>query len=253
MDEPVFQPPQKITIVESIVSQIVEQIQRDKLKAGDRLPSERQLIEILHVSRSSVREALQGLIAMGLVESRPGQGWFVVDGRGRLVPDIDSLALADNLQREMHLHLIEARRAIESLIARLAAERSTPEGVSRLREHLAAYKKAPFGRAGGRHGVSPHNALHLALAEMTGNPFFVPVVDNLLRAVPQSLRERETAILKTAELRRVTEDELAMHEAIVTAVERKDGQAAYDAMDYHLDYERRLVLRIFGSVKEGTS
>lgn len=105
-NEVVFHPPRKVTIVESIVDQMVAQIQEGKLNPGDRLPSERHLIDILGVSRSSVREALQGLMVMGLVESRPGQGTFVSANRARLLPNLNSLAVADRLQREMRLQLV---------------------------------------------------------------------------------------------------------------------------------------------------
>ena len=66
-----------MTLVESIIEQIVTQIHDGNLQPNDRLPSERQLIDMLGVGRSSVREALQGLSAMGLVEIRPGDGTFV--------------------------------------------------------------------------------------------------------------------------------------------------------------------------------
>src|SRR5665647_336075 len=72
-----LQPPQKSTVVESIIEQLVEQIRDGRLQPGNKLPSERQLIAMLGVSRSSVRESLQGIAAMGLVEIRQGEGTFV--------------------------------------------------------------------------------------------------------------------------------------------------------------------------------
>jgi len=241
--EVLLRPPRKVTIVESIVGQFVQQIQEGKLNPGDKLPSERQLIDMLGVSRSSVREALQGLMVMGLIEIRPGQGAFVTNGR--VFPNVDSPTLSDHLQREMRLQLIEARRTLECPIARLAAERATPEGIARLYQHLEDYKHDPFGHLNKRHSVSPHTAFHLCLAEMSGNQFFVAVVEHLLRAVPITLRSREEVALDDQGVRTVTADEVAMHRAIVEAVERRDGDAAFRAMDDHLDYERRLVLQIF--------
>ncbi len=244
-NEVVFHPPRKVTIVESIVDQMVAQIQEGKLNPGDRLPSERHLIDILGVSRSSVREALQGLMVMGLVESRPGQGTFVSANRARLLPNLNSLAVADRLQREMRLQLVEARRIIEPPIARLAAERATPAGVAVLRQRLEAYNREPFARAAAPHLASPHTALHLALAEMSGNPFLVATVDNILRAVPATLRERERTALDDAGVQQTIADEIAMHIAIVKAVEMGDAAAAFKTMDAHLDYEKRLVEQLF--------
>jgi GntR family transcriptional repressor for pyruvate dehydrogenase complex len=243
--EVVFAPPRKVTIVESIVGQFVAQIQAGKLKPGDRLPSERHLIEMLGVSRSSVREALQGLIAMGLVDSRPGQGTFVSATRARLLPNLDSTTVANRLQREMRLQLVEARRLIEPPIARLAAERATPAGIAVLRQCLAVYNREPFAPAPAPHLPSPHSALHLALADMSGNPFLVATVDNILSAVPLTLRERERIARDDADVRQTNADEIAMHTAIVDAVAIGDTAAAFKAMDAHLDYERRLVEELF--------
>jgi GntR family transcriptional repressor for pyruvate dehydrogenase complex len=240
-----FRPPHKVTIVESIVDQIVEQIQQGKLNPGDRLPSERQLIEMLGVSRSSVREALQGLMVMGMVESRPGQGTFVTNSRGRLMPNLDGLALAEHLQREMRLQLVEARRTIEPPIARLAAQRATPESIALLRQHLLEYQRDPFSLPATSEGRTAHSFIHLDIAEMTGNPFFVTVVDQLVHAIPATLRRREAIAVPSAESERIAEEEVAMHALIVEAIAGGDVEAAFQAMDDHLDYEHKLVMRLF--------
>ena len=240
-----LQKPRKVTIVESIVEQFVDQVQQGKLKPGDRLPSERQLIEMLGVSRSSVREALQGLSVMGLVESRPGQGSFISLGHSSVLCHFDSPALADHLERKMRLQLVEARRAIEPTVARLAAERATPEGLAALRQSFEGYRRKPFSEPAGPLSLSQHALFHLSLAEMSGNPFFVAVVDQLLRAVPETLRRREVLGRDDQDVQKTISDEMAMHQAIIAAVANKDGEAAAKAMDYHLDYERRLIVQLF--------
>jgi DNA-binding FadR family transcriptional regulator len=240
-----LRPPRKVTIVESIVAQIVQQVQDGKLNPGDRLPSERQLIAMLGVSRSSVREALQGLTMMGLIESRPGQGSFVsANARARVMPDMESPTLTDHLERQMRLQLIEARRTLEGPVARFAAQRATPAGIARLHQCLEDYRATPFWHGRGGTASNPHSAFHLTLAEMSGNPFFVPVVETLLRAVPETLRQHEELSLDSQDLQRIVDDEITMHEAIVSAVERGDGEAAFTAMVDHLDYERRLISKI---------
>jgi len=248
MDEPgatvQFRPPRKVTIVESIVDQFVEQVQQGKLNPGDRLPSERQLIELFGVSRSSVREALQGLMVMGVIESRPGQGSFVRTP-ARLPLGRSSPELAEHLQRKMRLQLVEARRVIEPPIARLAAERATPDDAPYLRQHLAAYCQDPFQNVPDSRGLNPHGMLHLALAETTRNPFFVATVENILLAVPFTLRLREQMTLNDVEMESVSVDEVDMHTRLVEAVLRNDGDTAYAIMDEHLDYERRLIERLF--------
>lgn len=240
-----FRPPRKVTIVEAIVDQIVEQVQQGKLNPGDRLPSERQLIEVFGVSRSSVREALQGLIVMGVVESRPGQGTFVRTMPGRLTAQRSSAALAEHLQRKMRLQLVEARRVIEPPIARLAAERATADDASYLRQRLAAYCADPFQNAPESRTLNLHGMLHAAVAETTRNPFFVATVENILLAVPFTLRLREQMTLSGDELERVMADEVDMHTRLIDAVLGNDGEAACAIMDEHLAYERQLIERLF--------
>jgi GntR family transcriptional regulator, transcriptional repressor for pyruvate dehydrogenase complex len=108
-----LKPPRKSTIVESIIEQLVNQIRSGTLKTGDRLPSEHELVEILKVSRSSVREALQGISAMGLVEIRHGEGTYVKEPGADFGPNdrIDIHPRA--LQKEMRLQLNRARLTLE--------------------------------------------------------------------------------------------------------------------------------------------
>lgn len=245
MAELVLERPRKVTVVESIVEQIVRQIQAGKLKPGDRLPSERQLIEMLGVSRSSVREALQGLVVMGLVESRHGQGSFISPNLARLLPNMESAVLPTSLQRAMRLHLIEARRTVECPVAELAAARADEEGLARLRAAFAAYKALMESKGYHEALNVHHHAFHVGLAELAQNPFFPPVIETLLRAVPQSLRESEFNTLGPADLQAIVEAEVALHSAILTAVERREPAAARTAMEEHMDFELQLIRRIF--------
>lgn len=245
MPDLVLERPRKVTVVESIVEQIVRQIQAGKLKPGDRLPSERQLIEMLGVSRSSVREALQGLAVMGLVESRHGQGSFVSPNLARLLPNLENPALPAALQRAMRLHLIEARRTVECPVAELAAARATGEGRARLRAAFDSYRELMLNVGHDNAQQGPHHSFHIGLAEISQNPFFASVVETLLRAVPMSLRESEFNALAPDALREIIETEVALHAAILAAVERADPAGARAAMEEHMEFELRLVRRVF--------
>jgi len=107
-----FTPPQKITIVQSIIKQILQQIQEQRLKPGDILPSERELITVLGVSRSSVREALPA----GLVRIEKNRGAFV-----RIVSEGEA--------REMYV----IREQLEGLAGTLLAPRITAADLAELR------------------------------------------------------------------------------------------------------------------------
>lgn len=239
----VLEQPRKVTVVESIIEQIVNQIQGGTLNAGDRLPSERRLIEMLGVSRSSVREALQGLAMMGLVVSRPGQGTFVNDDLNSLVPDITNPSLSTNLKREMRLKLLEARQTIEGDIAYLAAERATEELLIDLRQTFDDYRQMMMNRSYHKALMGPHHDFHITLAEMTQNAFFVPVLETLLRAVPVELRESDITSVNDTDPDTILSREIELHRTILHAVEGRDGEAAREAIAAHMDFERQLVVQ----------
>jgi GntR family transcriptional regulator, transcriptional repressor for pyruvate dehydrogenase complex len=94
---PSVQPPQNESKVYiEIVKQLRFLISEEKLKAGDKLPSERELSERLTVGRSSVREALRSLELLGLIETRRGEGTFIRDFRGnQLVQLLGTFVLQD--------------------------------------------------------------------------------------------------------------------------------------------------------------
>lgn len=247
MPELILEQPRKVTVVESIVEQIVRQIQAGRLKPGDKLPSERQLIEMLNVGRSSIREALQGLAAIGVVESRAGQGSFISQNVHLLMPDIENPALPASLQREMRLKLIEARRMVEVDIVGLAAQRATDEGVSRLQELFELYRDAIRGRAFANAAKTNYD-FHMALAQMAQNPFVAPMIDNLLRTVPFSLRESEFVLLADLTVDEIVQMEVDVHQRIVDAVAAHDSAAAQEAMVAHMRFEEDIVRRAFAGV-----
>jgi len=239
-----FKQPKKVTIVESIVEQLVENIQSGSLNPGDKLPSERQLIEMLGVGRSSVREALQGLVMMGLVEIRPGQGTFVKDNLYTYIPDLSKPDLSTNLQREMRLQLIEARRLLEVSIAGQAAEHAKKEQIEQWHSTFDEYVLYIDDFSDPRY-LAAHSDFHLRLADMTQNLFCVMLVKDVLQAIPQTLREREFVFPKDLDLQNLRQAQVDIHRAIFDAVASGDRQRAQDAMQTHMNFERELVLKVY--------
>lgn len=230
-------PPQKVTIVESIIEQIVTQIRDGSLHPNEQLPSERQLIDMLGVGRSSVREALKGLDAMGLVEIRPGEGTFVRE----LKPDQDLLhtdieALSRGLQKEMRKHLNQARLALETGILTIAAEAITKEGGECIVEALEEYEQASRQNAQQMDWVA-HDRLHIALAEATGNDFLSDLLQRLLDLVPYSLRDMNLTYADPKDRREFHETWHIIHRKLCEAVLAGDARSARVWMKRHSDYE----------------
>jgi GntR family transcriptional repressor for pyruvate dehydrogenase complex len=230
-------PPQKVTIVGSIIDQIVTQIRDGTLRPNERLPSERQLIDMLGVGRSSVREALKGLDAMGLVEIRPGEGTFVKELRpGEDLLNTDIEALSRGLQKEMRKNLNQARLALETGILTIAAEVITQKGGGGIMEALEAYERASRQDAQQMDWVA-HDRLHIALAEATGNDFLVDLLQRLLDLVPYSLRDMDVTCGDPEDRSEFHETWHIIHRKLCAAVLAGDARAARLWMKRHSEYE----------------
>ena len=234
-----LQPPRRVTIVESIIEQLVSLIHDGSLKPGDKLPSERKLMEMLNVSRSSVREALQGLAAMGLVEQRAGEGTFVKTPKLRVGFDMNIAALSTALQKEMRHHLNQARLLMELDIVALAAEKATDEDRRAIRRALEEYETRGPSVSEDK-GWPAHDRFHLALAEATQNPILVLILQSLLDLVPQPLR-RGLLTGTAAQIASRIDSEKTVHQELCDAVIRGDADAAREWMMRHAENEDRVI------------
>lgn len=133
-----LQPVEKQTLAKVVMQRLVEYIQGGSLRPGDALPSQHELARQLSVSRPVLREAMQGLASIGLIEIRPGSGCYV--GDPHRLTDPDTLFAA--FTHETALEVLEARMVVEVELAGLAAERATEADFHRLETILDRLKRA---------------------------------------------------------------------------------------------------------------
>jgi GntR family transcriptional regulator, transcriptional repressor for pyruvate dehydrogenase complex len=220
----------KTRIHEEVVTQIHELIREGRLKAGDQLPSERELAETFQVSRASVREALRALETHGLIISRTGMGNFIAD-----LP-VESLVapLAKLLTEEKNAlaDIFELRKLIEPQIASMAAERATVKDIERMKRLL---DKQSEQVQRGATGVDADTEFHFAIGQATQNHAIEKLVSGLLDVLSHSREES----LQTVGRRQASIDS---HLAIVAAIEKHDEAKAREAMRYHIEQVERNVL-----------
>ncbi len=222
---PLFQPVRPRRLYEAIVHQIQELVAERHLQPGDRLPSERELAELLGVSRASVREALRVLAAMGLVEVRPGDGTFIREPHTSVDPAVWSRLS----ERTFLLDLLEARRIVEREVASLAARRATSEDLDQLQDLL---DRRAQELAAGRGDLEGDLRFHEHLAEATRNPVLVSLVRTLTEMWLVSREAAGRAPTSPQKAHR-------FHMAILQALRRQDPEAAWAAMDQHMDDMRQ--------------
>ncbi len=220
------QPNKGKKLADQVLDRLFGMIEAREIAPGGLLPSERQLMLRFEVGRPAVREALQALANMGLVQIRHG-------GRARLLElqPRDVFEQMDQAVRRVLLldpdnreYLREARLMFESAMVRLAAARATGDEARLLREALMA-QQAAVGDAA--QFVRCDIAFHNAIARVSHNPIFVAVSAALLEWAfafsPRLLRAPNTEELTLAE-----------HAAILTAIELRDPDGAVFALRAHL-------------------
>lgn len=224
-----FKPVRQLRASTEVGQQLKEAIFDGRYKAGDKLPSERELIDLFMVSRTVVREAVKILEASGLVEIRQGAmgGAFVKHLTFERLSDACQDLL---LMGKMSLpEIVQARILFEPQIARLAAMNCTQE----LAEKLLAANQHENDTLRYPETVYLRSRVHYLLAEMCGNRFLEAMTKSLLLLLNKDALRFQPPT-----------DEIhppGMHNAIVEAVIAKDGDRAEAEMLAHLkDFNQRV-------------
>lgn len=205
------------------ITQIEALIRRGELRPGDRMPPERELAELLGVSRPTVREALRALSILGIVRSRHGSGNYL--------GSLDEQALHEPLRWLLTLSLpaqdvdavLEFRTVLESGLARLAAERISDEALARLRDLLKELEAAKSDEEVLRADMKMHGVI----AEEANNPMLLWMLN---AAVELNVAARSRTVRVPGVKGNVAVDQ----RAIVEALEKRDGNEAAEAMWRHL-------------------
>jgi len=214
-------------IYEEIVEQIRLLVSEGHVKAGDRLPSERDLAERLQVSRASVREALSALEMMGLLEIRSGEGTYIKQ------VNIDSvvapLAWVLSMEKDTVLELLEVRKILETQAAVLAAERAESEELMEMREALEEMRHDLRSE---RLGADSDHSFHYAIARGTRNKILIRLMNAISDTMHQTLKASR---IKLYESEGIPERLYREHEEIYMAIEAKAPQEACRLMLSHLE------------------
>ncbi len=224
--------PQKESPTELLRSFIVD----GEYEPGDRLPPERELIDLLCVGRAQLRRALEQLERDGVIWRHVGKGTFVGPSvaKAEIGPDL----FAGVAQQLTPYRMMRARLTIEPAIAREAAVNASHEAITRISTTLergrAAASWAEYERQ--------DDLLHRNIAEAADNVLLLALFDSLNRV------RREVALLSVKrKTSRPSPDHtsFAEHGAIFAAIEAHDPEAAYQAMRQHL---QSVSSRLFGDL-----
>jgi GntR family transcriptional repressor for pyruvate dehydrogenase complex len=219
MDAPI----ERRNVYELIAERLVEQIGEGRLKAGEAMPTERELAQRFGVGRSSVREALRMLESKGLIEAF-GNGAYSVSTR--LNPLHDSLGVLLLMREADLLELMEVRGILETGAAALAASHRDDEDLEEMRTALSKMTASLESREG---YIQADLEFHLAIAGATGNRLAHHMMDALRGHLRQALGSIYDVVPDSP--RKSISQHLAIYEAIAAG----ESELARERMQEHLD------------------
>jgi GntR family transcriptional repressor for pyruvate dehydrogenase complex len=195
-------------------------IKNKHILSGEKLPAERELADMFGVGRSSVREALRVLQAIGVLERRQGTGTYITDGA------VQSLRRAENWNRKYSfLELAEARRMIEAQTVELSAKNADKKDIQIIKAAFEKHAKMLRLALSAEASILDYD-FHRAVAQSTHNCFLLEMFDIL----------RENLVSSNYVF--LTKDKLinaiAYHKQILDAIKNHDPQTAKKAMIEHL-------------------
>jgi GntR family transcriptional repressor for pyruvate dehydrogenase complex len=240
-------PPKKHrNLAQGVVAYISDSIRDGALKPGSKLPTESEIMRILGVSRTVVREAISHMQAAAMVETRHGIGTFVLEPAPARTLGIDPSTVIT--MRDV-LAILELRISLETEAACLAASR---RGEDQLRELRAALDNFQACARNGSETVPSDLQFHLLIAQSSGNRYFHDILSHLgTNIIPRA--RVNSAKLAHDEPAVYMERVIHEHEDIFNAIARKDPESARAAMRTHLSNSRERLRRAQELIEGGAA
>jgi DNA-binding FadR family transcriptional regulator len=216
-----LKPIKKESVRVQVFRQLRDQVLRRTWAPGSKIPSEHELSRTMGVSRVSIREGIQHLVSLGILETRHGEGTFVRELGGEIY--FNSLIPLMALDETDIFHVLEYRRIIEKGTAALAAERAIDQDLA---EMEAVYERMLRSQGDVADFARADLEFHLAVAKATGNSVLIKV-NNVLRSVLSVSMEN---IVSTLGMR----DGLHYHRLLIEAVRSRNASEAERLMEEHV-------------------
>ena len=215
---------------EYVIDNIRKMIAAGELKAGQKLPSERELAEKFNVSRIPIREALKILEYMGVLDSSPGDGTYVKNTSAQSL--ISKMSFSFTATADTLRDLLELRIILETFAAYHAAQRRTDEDlatISRLLQDMREAKKAnQMDDASVQYLRRLSHSFHRALVQSAHNAVLSSVYENLYELLDIS---RQFTISTSG----ISYSSIVAHEALFNKIIAQDAEGARQSMEEHME------------------
>jgi GntR family transcriptional repressor for pyruvate dehydrogenase complex len=227
-------PIRKRSVPEAIIQEIRSLIDAGHLVPGSKLPGERELAQLMNVSRPSLREALKVLSLLGVIENRPGSGTFLASASDQW--PIEPFSILFLLKKSTLFEIFDARKILEGGVAALAANHRSDEDLKAMEETL---EKMRLHLGNPEKYTKYELEFHRTVIEAAGNR----VIADLMEKLYKLLKETRARIYQkySFKIRAYRDQDYKNHMTICNAIKEGDAQTAAKAMaDHLLDFEKRL-------------
>jgi DNA-binding FadR family transcriptional regulator len=212
---------------ELLADQIIQLIVEEKMKPGDKLPSEAELIKVLEVGRSTLREAIKILISKNIVQIKRGKGTFVSENMGVTEDPLGFAFIQD--KKKLLLDILDVRYMIEPPIARTAAKMATEEEIAYMGALCDQVEQMILR---GENHLQKDVELHTQIARSSRNLVISKLLPIINGSIPLFIGVTGNALkIET----------IKTHRAVVEAIQKRDQEGAYVAMAEHIDYNRKMI------------
>lgn len=226
-----FEKMNKKLLGSQVEEELMNYILNEPVKIGEKIPNEFELAEMFGVGRSTIREAVKGLVTKGVLEVRRGAGTYV---RSTLTLEEDPLGLARLGDKyKLALELLDVRMMLEPEIAAMACEHITPEEKEQLKQLCDEVEELYLS---GKNHAKKDVEFHTCIARCSRNR----VVEVLIPII-------NTAVLTFVNLtqRQLMKETLETHRAITNSIIKGDSFGAKYTMNMHLTYNRQRIIQMY--------
>lgn len=230
-DDFIFIPVKPKRISEEIVKQLKSLIFSGKLRPGEKLPPERELAKSLNVSRVSLREALNALQGMGLIEIQQGNRTFVRPITTRSI--YDPLVSFCKESPQNFLQVFEIRKILDIGSVSLAAERAEPKHITKLE---IIVNQMEDDLKNNRLGAKPDLDFHLEIVTATQNQVYSHLATTVYDLLQEEMRIAWGGIFNNAASKTAL---LEQHIRIIDSIKSHDPKKARQAAREHLEFAEK--------------
>jgi len=215
----------KSNFSDMVAKQIKRMILSGQLKTGERLPAEQDLAKMFGVGRTTIREAIKALSAIGLIY-REKQATYVKNVSNACLEPLQNMILLKNVDIK---EIFEVREVLELSLVTLAAQRHTDEDMQAI---VSSHKEIMKDNITGDRAIEANFNFHLAIARSSKNTILTELVLTIVHILKEKQKE-------TISIPGVISEIVCQHQKIIDAIKERDPLAAREAMKYHLEEARK--------------